>query len=109
MALYYFDMRDDDQFYPDERGTELGGGLAAARIVAFATLADYIQGRVPETDSPRRVAVEVTDGNHEPLMAAVLTVGFVPVARIKRRDKAIAYRQNLLRFRHSGRSTAGRR
>jgi hypothetical protein len=58
---------------------------------------------------PRRVAVEVTDGNHEPLMAAVLTVGFVPVARIKRRDKAIAYRQNLLKFRHSGRSTAGRR
>jgi hypothetical protein len=32
MALYYFDMRDDDQFYPDERGTELGGGLAAARM-----------------------------------------------------------------------------
>jgi hypothetical protein len=46
--------------------------------VAFATLTDYIQGRVPETDSPRRVAVEVADGNHEPLMAAVLTVGFVP-------------------------------
>ena len=78
MALYYFDMRDDDQFYPDEQGTELGGGLAAARIVAFATLADYIQGRVPETDSGRRVAVEVTDGNHKPLMAAVVTVELVP-------------------------------
>jgi hypothetical protein len=69
-----------------------GWRLAAARIVAFATLADYIQGRVPETDSPRRVAVEVTDGNHAPLMAAVLTVGFVPVARLKRRDEAMAYR-----------------
>jgi hypothetical protein len=78
MAVYYFDMRDNDQFYPDNQGTELDGGLAAARIVAFATLTDYIQGRVPETDSPRRVAVEVVDGNHEPLMAAVLTVGFVP-------------------------------
>jgi hypothetical protein len=78
MALYYFDTRDDDQFYPDDQGTDLDGGLAAARIVAFATLTDYIQGRVPETDSPRRVAVEVADGNHEPLMAAVLIVGFVP-------------------------------
>jgi hypothetical protein len=106
MALYYFDMRDDDHFYPDEQGTELGGGLAAARIVALATLADYIQGRVPETDSPRRVAVEVTDGNHEPLMAAVLTVGFVPVARLRRRDKAIVHRAKpSLKFRHSGRST----
>jgi hypothetical protein len=78
MALYYFDTRDDDQFYPDDQGTELDGGLAAARIVAFATLTDYIQGRVPETDGPRRVAVEVTDGNHKPLMAAVVTVEFVP-------------------------------
>ena len=78
MAVYFFNMRDDDQFYPDNQGTELDGGLAAARIVAFATLTDYIQGRVPETDGPRRVAVEVADGNHHPLMAAVLTVGFAP-------------------------------
>ena len=79
MAVYYFDMRDDNQFYPDDQGTELDGRLAAARIVAFATLTDYIPGRVPETHCPRRVAVEVTDGNHEPLVAAVLTVGFVPL------------------------------
>jgi hypothetical protein len=78
MALYHFDTRDDDQFYPDDQGMELDGGLSAARIVAFATLTDYIQGRLPETDSARRVAVEVTDGNHKPLMAAVLIVGFVP-------------------------------
>jgi hypothetical protein len=79
MALYYFDMRDDDdEFYPDDQGRELDGGFAAARIVAFATLADYIQGRVPKTDSPHRVAVEVTNGNHEPLMAAVVTVELVP-------------------------------
>jgi hypothetical protein len=50
MPLYCFDMRDDDQFYPDDQGTELDGGLVAARIVAFATLADYIQGRIQETD-----------------------------------------------------------
>jgi hypothetical protein len=31
MALYYFDMRDDDQFHPEDQGTELAGGLAAAR------------------------------------------------------------------------------
>jgi hypothetical protein len=78
MALYHFDMRDDDRFYPDDQGTELDGGIAAARIVAFATLTDYIQGRLPETDSARRVAVEVTDGNHKPLMAAVVTVELVP-------------------------------
>ena len=78
MAFYYFDMRDDERFYPDNQGTELDGDLAAARIVAFSTLTDYIQGRVPETDSPRRVAVEVSDGNHKPLMAAVVTVELVP-------------------------------
>jgi hypothetical protein len=78
MALYYFDTRDDEQFYPDNRGTELDGELAAARIVAFSTLTNYLNGRVPETDSPRRVAVEVSDGNHKPLMAAVVTVELVP-------------------------------
>ena len=77
MAVYYFDMRDDNQFYPDDQGTELDGGLAAARIVAFATLTDYLKGRAPETDSPRRVAVEVSDGNHKPLMAAIVTVELV--------------------------------
>lgn len=81
MTVYFFDMRDNDEFYPDDQGTELDGGLAAARLVAFATLTDYIQGRVPETDRPRQVAVEVADGNHQPLMAAVLTVGFVPAQR----------------------------
>jgi hypothetical protein len=78
MARFYFDTRDDDRLFLDGEGTELEGGLAAARLVAFATLTDYIQGRLPETDSARRVAVEVTDGNHKPLMAAVVTVELVP-------------------------------
>ena len=78
MARFYFYMRDDDRLFPDDEGTELDGGLVAARIVAYATLTDYIQGRLPETDSARRVAVEVTDGNHKPLMAAVVTVELVP-------------------------------
>ena len=78
MARFYFDMRDDDRLFPDDEGTELDGGLVAARIVAYATLTDYLKGRAPETDSPRRVAVEVSDGNHKSLMAAVVTVAFVP-------------------------------
>jgi hypothetical protein len=84
MALYYFDMRDDEQFYPDNQGTELDGELAAARIVAFSTLTNYLNGRAPETDSPRRVAVEVSDGNHKPLMAAVVTVELVPAPTASR-------------------------
>jgi len=78
MARFYFDTRDDDRFFPDGEGSELDGGLVAARIVAFATLTDYLKGRAPETDGPRRVAVEVSDGNHKPLMAAVVTVELVP-------------------------------
>jgi hypothetical protein len=78
MALYHFDMRDDDQFYPDDQGTELEGGIAAARLVAFATLTDCLKGRAPETDGPRLVAVEVSDGTHNPMMAAVVTVEWVP-------------------------------
>jgi hypothetical protein len=29
MKRFYFDMRDDDQFYPDDEGTELDGLVAA--------------------------------------------------------------------------------
>jgi hypothetical protein len=78
MERFYFDTRDDDRLFSDPEGTELEGGLAAARIVAFATLTDYLKGRAPETDSLRRVAVEVSDGDHQPLMAAVATIELVP-------------------------------
>jgi hypothetical protein len=58
--------------------SQLEEGLAAARIVAFTTSTDYLKGRAPGTDGPHRVAVEVSDGNHNPLMAAVATVELVP-------------------------------
>ena len=77
MARFYFDTRDDDRFFPDGEGSELEGGITAARLVAFATLTDYLKGRAPATDGPRRVAVEVSDGDHKPLMAAVVTVELV--------------------------------
>jgi hypothetical protein len=78
MARFYFDTRDDDRLFLDGEGTELEGGLAAARLVAFATLTDCLKGRAPETDGPRLVSAEVSDGTHNPMMAAVVTVEWVP-------------------------------
>jgi hypothetical protein len=78
MARFYFDTRDDDRLFPDDEGTELAGGLAAARNEAFSSLADYLKGLAPPTGGTRRIAVEVSDANHNPLMAAVVTVESVP-------------------------------
>jgi hypothetical protein len=71
MALYYFDTRDDDRLYPDDQGTELDGGLGAARLEAFAALADYLREIVP-SDRRRRLAIEVRDENSKPLLQAVM-------------------------------------
>jgi hypothetical protein len=83
MKRFYFDMRDDDQFYPDDEGTELDG-LVAARDEAFASLEDYVKGITP-TGSRRCVSVEVSDGNHQPLIMAVLTLEVVPLDHSQRR------------------------
>jgi hypothetical protein len=45
MALYYFDVRDNDRLFPDDEGTRLAGSLNAARAKAFAALADSMLSR----------------------------------------------------------------
>ena len=71
MPLYYFDYRENDQFFRDDEGTRLAGGLDAARAEAFAALTDYARELKP-TAERRRVAVEVSDKNRKPLFKVVL-------------------------------------
>jgi hypothetical protein len=70
MALYYFDLRDDNRLYPDDQGSEMDG-LNAARIEAFAALADYVKEIAP-TDNRRRVAIEVRGENSGPLLRVMM-------------------------------------
>ncbi|EHK53904.1 DUF6894 family protein [Allomesorhizobium alhagi] len=70
MALYFFDVRDDNRLYPDDQGTEMDG-LKAARTEAFAALADYVKEIVP-TENRRRVAIEVRNEKSKPLLKAVM-------------------------------------
>jgi hypothetical protein len=73
MALYFFDVRDDDRLFPDDQGTRLAGGLNAARTEAFAALTDYARELNPTSDR-RRVAIEVRDENSRRLLKAVLII-----------------------------------
>jgi hypothetical protein len=41
VARYFFDLRDNDQLFPDSEGTALGG-LDDARQWAFGALSAYI-------------------------------------------------------------------
>lgn len=70
MALYFFDVRDDNRVYPDDQGTEMDG-LNEARTEAFAALADYVKDIRP-TEDRRRVAIEVRNENSQPLLKAVM-------------------------------------
>jgi hypothetical protein len=70
MALYYFDTRDGDQFYPDDQGTELDGP-DTARKEAFAALADYVK-EVEPADS-RCLSIEVRDTSSRPLIKVAVT------------------------------------
>jgi hypothetical protein len=82
MARFYFDTRDNDQFYPDDQATELEG-LDSACSEACTALADYVADHV-RTMAPTdccRVAIEVSDGDHRPLIMAVLTLEVVPLDR----------------------------
>jgi hypothetical protein len=71
LALYYFDIRNNDRLFSDTEGTWLAGGRDAARAEAFAALTDYAREITP-TVIRRRLTVEVREENGTPLLKAVL-------------------------------------
>jgi hypothetical protein len=79
MALYYFDVRDNDRSYRDDQGVELDG-LESFRLEAFLALADYVK-EIEPTVSRRFVAIEVRDENSQPLLKAVLILEIEVLAR----------------------------
>lgn len=80
MALYYFDVRDNDRLFPDDEGTRLAGGLNAARAEAFVALADYMREIAPP-DRRCCLAIEVRDEHSQPILKATMTFEFELLGR----------------------------
>jgi Domain of unknown function (DUF6894) len=64
MAIYYFDLRDDDKVVLDEEGTELSSMDEVQNEAAYA-LADMLRDQLPIANGnglARDLIVEVRDG-----------------------------------------------
>jgi hypothetical protein len=72
MPLYYFDVRDDQGFVPDDTGLEFES-LEKAKAEASRALVDIARDRVPGPDRLVFV-VEVRDENKHLLLEARLTI-----------------------------------
>jgi hypothetical protein len=62
VSCYYFDLRDDDGFAPDDEGLELPN-IQAVQEEAARALADAIQDALLRPINPTWVALEVRDGS----------------------------------------------
>lgn len=62
MTIYYFDLRDEDELFPDEEGLEFSG-LPAVQEEAAKSLADMARDAVRGSHplSKRYMAIEVRD------------------------------------------------
>ena len=70
MPRYYFDSRDGESFISDEEGLEYRS-LEAARDQATAALTDMAKDVLPGSIR-RELAIEVRDGDKEPLFRTSL-------------------------------------
>jgi hypothetical protein len=71
MSLYYFDLRNRDEFAPDEEGTELPSMDEVENEAAYA-LSDMLREAVRETDGnpiARDLMIEVREGGGSVLHA----------------------------------------
>jgi hypothetical protein len=70
MPRFYFDLRDGEEFTPDEEGVELDD-LEAAKTEATEALAQLAKDVLPGAER-REIAVEVRDEAKLPLLRAAL-------------------------------------
>jgi SHS2 domain-containing protein len=70
MPLFYFDVRDGEQFFHDDVGLELPE-LEQAREHAALALADMAKDVLPD-GLKREMAIEVRDESKEPLLQTTL-------------------------------------
>lgn len=78
MSCYYFDLRDDDGFAPDDDGLELPN-VQAVQKEAARTLTDATRDALLRPINPVRIAVEVRDDSG-PVMQIRFTIE-VEIAR----------------------------
>ncbi|WP_247973425.1 DUF6894 family protein [Bradyrhizobium sp. 195] len=78
MSCYYFDLRDDDGFAPDDDGLELPN-VQAVQEEAARTLTDVTRDALLRPINPVRIAVEVRDDSG-PVMQIRFTIE-VEIAR----------------------------
>ena len=78
MPTYYFDLREDDGFAPDEEGLVLPS-LEDAQIEAANSLADAARDALLRSTIPTSISVEVRDGR-----GPVMQIRFVIESTIER-------------------------
>lgn len=74
MARYYFDLRDGEDFAPDEEGIELAT-IERVQEEAARSLADFVRDAArheEQTGNVRHTAIEVRD-DHGPVMQLAFT------------------------------------
>ena len=70
MPRYYFDVRDGEEFTPDDLGIEFDG-IERARDEAARALGEIAREALPGSVA-REIAIEVRDEDKEPLLRAAL-------------------------------------
>ena len=78
MARFYFDLRDGDEFAPDEEGVELPG-IREAREEASRTLGAMSKDAMPDGQH-RNMAIEVRSSDKRPLLKVAITFEVEPLA-----------------------------
>jgi len=79
MPRYLFDMREGDVLVPDEIGIEFDG-LGTAEAEAVRALLELAHEAVPGA-TRRDIAVEVRDGDGQPVLRAALSFGVERLTR----------------------------
>ncbi|MCP3471731.1 hypothetical protein NLM33_15520 [Bradyrhizobium sp. CCGUVB1N3] len=72
MSCYYFDLRDDDDFAPDDEGLELPN-IQAVQEEAAKALTDAARDALLRPINPTRIAVEARDDSG-PVMQIRFTI-----------------------------------
>jgi len=72
MPRYFFDLRDGDEFSPDDEGTELDG-MEAARSELMQTLPAIAAQQIPHDGNRADFEMIVRDDADRPVMRATLS------------------------------------
>jgi hypothetical protein len=72
MPLYFFDVTDTGNVFPDTEGTQLAG-LGEARHEALRTLGEIAKDKLPDGDF-RTLVIEIRESNGPVILTASLSL-----------------------------------